>query len=52
MKQRPREYRMTSQQQKLLDALEFCEIHKGITKVELMEKMKTCLPKYYEEHQQ
>ncbi len=52
MKQRPEEYARTPQQQKLLDALEFCEIHKGISKAELMEKMRDCLPAYFKKENQ
>jgi len=45
----PKKYPRTPQQQKMIDALEFCGIKKGITKTELMLKMKNCLPKYYRE---
>ena len=47
LRQLPKEYPMTKQQQKLRDALEFCGIKKGISKMELMEKMKNCLPEYF-----
>lgn len=44
---RPRKYRRTKQQQTFADALEFCGIKKGISKRELMEKMRDCIPEYY-----
>ena len=50
LKRRPREYPRLHQQQKLLDALEFCGIKKGISKKELQEKMVNCVPQYYKEH--
>jgi len=45
----PKRYPRTPPQQKLIDALKFCGIKKGISKTELMLKMKECLPKYYRE---
>lgn len=50
LKKRPREYSRLPQQQKLLDALEFCSVKKGISKRELQEKMVSCIPQYYKEH--
>jgi len=51
LKQRPKKYPRLPQQQMFLDALEFCGIKKGISKQELQEKMVTCIPTYYREHQ-
>jgi len=50
LKQRPRQYPMTKQQQLFSDALKFCGIKKGISKIELMEKMKNCIPEYFRKH--
>lgn len=50
LKKRPKRYPRTPQQQKFLDALDHCEIKKGISKKKLMEKMTTCIPQYHEEH--
>ena len=52
LKRRPKEYPRLPQQQKLLDALEFCGIRKGISKKELQEKMVNCLPEYYQKHKE
>lgn len=52
LKRRPRKYPRTPQQQKFLDALEFCGIKKGILKEELQEKMVNCIPQYYREHRE
>jgi len=51
-KRRPKEYPILPQQVKFLKALEFCGIKKGITRTELMNKMKNCIPKYYEENKE
>jgi len=51
VKRRPREYPRTKQQQKFVDAADFCGIKKGITKAELQEKMKNCIPLFFKEHQ-
>ena len=50
LKRRPGKYPRLPQQQKLLDALEFCGIKKGVSKKELQEKMATCIPQYFKEH--
>jgi hypothetical protein len=50
LKQRPRSYPITPQQQKFANALDFCGIKKGISKADLQIKMKECLPKYFEEN--
>lgn len=47
IKRRPRKYPRTRQQQKLVDALDFCGIKKGIPKYQLMEKMKNCIPQFF-----
>ena len=41
---RPRPYPMTSQQRKVKEAARACGIRPGITKKELQEKMKGCIP--------
>jgi len=46
-KQRPRQYPMTRQQGKFVKALKFCGIVKGISKADLMDKMRNCLPEYF-----
>jgi len=50
LKNRPSRYLITPQQQKFIAAREFCGIKKGITKAELMDKMKNCIPQYYKEN--
>lgn len=52
LKRRPRRYPRTKQQQKILDALEFCGIKKGISKQELQEKMADCIPQYFRDHKE
>jgi len=52
LKKRPGQYPITPQQQKFIEAKEFCGIRKGITKAELMDKMKNCIPKFYREGEQ
>jgi len=47
LKQRPRQYSATPQQERFVKALRFCGIKKGITKAELMDKMRNCLPEYF-----
>ena len=47
LKQRPRQYPITPQQQIFIKALNFCGIKKGISKAELMDKMRNCLPEYF-----
>jgi len=50
LKQRPRKYPMTKQQSRFIKALSFCGIVKGISKAELMDKMRNCIPGYFREH--
>lgn len=40
----PKDYPKTSQQKKVSEAAEACGITKGISKNELQEKMKNCIP--------
>jgi len=47
----PKKYPATPQQQKLREALEYCGIKKGISRAELLDKMKNCIPQYYKEHE-
>jgi len=49
LKRRPRRYRMLPQQRRFKEALEYCDIRKGITKLELQQKMVECIPKFYKE---
>jgi hypothetical protein len=46
---RPREYKETPQQQRLREASKACGITKGISRAELVDKMKTCIPQYFED---
>lgn len=46
-KKRPRTYPIQPQQLVFKEALEYCEIRKGISKEELMHQMKTCIPEFY-----
>lgn len=50
LKRRPKRYSILPQQRKFLDALKFCGIKRGISKSELMERMKNCIPEFYKEH--
>jgi len=52
IKRRPRRYLITPQQQRFIEALKFCGIKKGISKAELMIKMKTCIPQYFKNQAQ
>lgn len=49
LRARPRSYRMTEQQHKFREALEHCEIRKGITRRELVDRMVHCVPEYFRE---
>lgn len=44
---RPDAYEMTEPQRRFKEVLERCDIRKGITKTELMEKMKECIPREF-----
>ncbi|MDD5510833.1 MAG: hypothetical protein PHI12_08485 [Dehalococcoidales bacterium] len=48
--QAPREYEQTPQQKLFKEAAEHCGIKKGITKAELLDKMKNCIPEFYRQH--
>jgi hypothetical protein len=50
IRSRPKRYKILPQQRVFIDALDFCEIKKGISKSELQKKMKSCIPKYIKEH--
>ena len=50
LKRRPRRYSRLPQQQRFLDALEFCGIKKGMSKADLQRKMVDCIPEFYREH--
>ena len=47
LRSRPRSYRMTEQQHRFREALAHCEIRKGITRRELVERMVHCVPAYF-----
>lgn len=49
LKRRPRKYQPTGQQNTIKAACAFCEIKKGMTKIELMDKMANCIPQYFRE---
>jgi len=49
LRKRPSTYPITPQQQKFIEAKNYCGIKKGITKAELMERMKNCIPRFYKE---
>ena len=40
----PKKYPMNSQQRKIRDIARACNIHKGMSKAELMRAMKECIP--------
>jgi hypothetical protein len=44
---RPRRYRTTESQKRIAEAAKFCGITKGISREELVDKMKTCIPEYF-----
>lgn len=46
---RPRRYKTTKQQKRIAEAAEHCNIRKGITRAELVDAMRNCLPRYFEE---
>jgi len=46
---RPRRYKTTGQQQKVSRAAKTCGIEKGITRKELVDRMRNCIPKQFEE---
>ncbi len=48
VKQRPREYPLTPQQEKFRQALKECGIEKGMSRDQLLEKMINCLPQVWE----
>jgi hypothetical protein len=50
IKKRPKAYPELPQQSLFKRALEHCGIEKGITKAELMDKMKNCIPQFFKEH--
>jgi hypothetical protein len=46
-KARPREYPATETQIHVIKAAEYCGIHKGMSRTELMDKMFHCIPEYH-----
>jgi hypothetical protein len=46
---RPRRYKTTPQQTRVSEAAEACGIKKGITRAELVDKMRNCIPKFFRE---
>jgi len=47
LRRRPGKYPTLPQQKRFSDALKFCGIEKGISKQEMMVKMKTCIPIFF-----
>jgi len=47
VKKRPRSYPMLHQQTLMQEACAACGIQKGITRAELVDRMKNCLPEFY-----
>lgn len=45
---RPRKYKTTRQQKVVREAADCCGITKGIKRSELISKMRTCVPRFYE----
>ncbi len=48
LKERPKEYSLTSQQKKFRQVIKECGIEKGITRELLIDKMINCIPKAWE----
>lgn len=46
-KRRPRPYPLTPQQETFRQAAEFCGIRQGITRAELVDSMRNCIPEFY-----
>lgn len=44
---RPRQYKNLPQQERMKRAAEACEIRKGMTRAELLDKMKNCIPAFF-----
>jgi hypothetical protein len=49
---RPRKYKETPQQRRLREAAEYCEIRKGMSREELLDKMTNCIPTYFKKAKQ
>ena len=47
LRSRPKSYVMTEQQHRFREALASCQIHKGITRRELVDRMVHCVPEYF-----
>jgi hypothetical protein len=44
---RPKRYRTTASQSRIAEAAKTCGIAKGISREELVEKMRTCVPEFF-----
>jgi hypothetical protein len=44
---RPKRYKTLPQQSRVREANEYCGIKKGISREELVDKMKNCIPEFY-----
>jgi hypothetical protein len=44
---RPKHYKILPQQTRLQEAAKACKIEKGISRAELVDKMKHCIPDYF-----
>ena len=49
LKRRPKAYPLTEQQENFINALQFCQIKKGMKKAELQDKMKHCIPQFFKD---
>lgn len=45
---RPKEYKILPQQNRLKEAAAACGIVKGVSRAELVDKMKHCIPEYFQ----
>lgn len=44
---RPRRYKTTPQQKKVSEAAKACGIEKGITRAQLVDRMRNCIPEFF-----
>lgn len=52
VRSRPRSYQMTEQQVAFREAAVACGIKKGITRADLLDKMRNCLPEFYRQRRE
>lgn len=46
---RPRRYKTTQPQLDFKDAAKFCGIEKGISRTDLQDRMRNCIPKFFKD---